>query len=122
MTHHLRKRILNELNTFRNRLASGLTIQERTGKKYPSAIRMREIIWSNELSYLAHVAMKGCAVISTLCTRTKHFPKNHVFSFAMEAMYPFYNDSNNFWLRLNMNFKSYIEEYELAEKLELQNE
>lgn len=121
MTNYFKERILSHLNQFRNRVASGFTVQKRTGKKYPSAIRMREIAWSNELSYISHAVSKGCQVSSGMCTRTLKFPKNHIFAISVKSPTPFANESKGFWKTFDWYLELFIEEYEMADILELQN-
>lgn len=121
MTNYFKEKILHHLNLFRNRIASGLTVQKRTGQKFPAAKRMRQIAWSNELSYIAHAVGKGCNVNSGMCTRTLRFPNNHIFALHTPSSFPFRNDSTSFWRTFDLYLETFIEQYELSDKLELQN-
>lgn len=54
MTKKLKSYILHLHNYYRNLVAGGMEITTKTNQKYPIALRMRRMIWDDELSYVAH--------------------------------------------------------------------
>lgn len=53
MTRKVIRTFLDNMNKYRNKIASGYEFGEAAGAKFPAAARMRELIWDNELAYLA---------------------------------------------------------------------
>lgn len=54
MTNKLKAYILHLHNYYRNLLAGGTEISTKNNQKYPIALRMRRLIWDDQLSYVAH--------------------------------------------------------------------
>ena len=69
----MRDNFLLDHNVFRNSLASGRETSTNGGT-YPAAARMREMLWDQELEYLAGLHAKQCNRIHDKCRNTKRFP------------------------------------------------
>ncbi|KAH8309397.1 hypothetical protein KR059_009179, partial [Drosophila kikkawai] len=72
-TQHFQKEVLGLLNDFRNHLASG-EVMNNANRTFPSARRMRRLIWDNELAYLARVHASTVSFKHTMCRSTLRFP------------------------------------------------
>lgn len=58
----------------RDAVASGQ--EKSTGeKKFPSALRLRELVWDHELAYLAYELTKLCKEQKDVCATTFRFPE-----------------------------------------------
>lgn len=53
MTRKFVRIFLDTINTYRNTIASGEEKGEAANAKFPMAGRMRELLWENELAYMA---------------------------------------------------------------------
>ncbi|XP_023036970.2 venom allergen 3, partial [Drosophila willistoni] len=65
--------ILSLLNSCRSRLASG-NLMTASNVTFPSASRMREIIWDNELAYMARTHAATVSFRHSECRSTQRFP------------------------------------------------
>uniref|UniRef100_A0A1A9WR69 SCP domain-containing protein n=1 Tax=Glossina brevipalpis TaxID=37001 RepID=A0A1A9WR69_9MUSC len=74
MTEKLKNHILHLHNVYRNDIASGTTVAGSLESKFPIALRMRELIWDDELAYLAHVQALRCNdQLIDICRATRRF-------------------------------------------------
>lgn len=74
ITRKLKRILLHIHNDYRNRVASGTEIMNGTTQlKYPIASRMREIIWDNELMYVAHVHTRQVRMGHDKCRNTQRY-------------------------------------------------
>ncbi|XP_039479990.1 venom allergen 5 isoform X1 [Drosophila santomea] len=72
-TQKVRKEMLGVLNTFRNMFAGGeLDLPEN--KTFPSAKRMRVLIWDSELAYMARTHAATVSFMHSECRATVRFP------------------------------------------------
>ncbi|XP_002138493.2 venom allergen 3-like [Drosophila pseudoobscura] len=65
--------ILKQLNSYRDRLASGF-LETRSNKIFPAAKRMRELIWDLELGYMARSHASTVSFKHSECRATQRFP------------------------------------------------
>ncbi|XP_037899243.1 venom allergen 5-like [Glossina fuscipes] len=74
MTEKLKNYILRFHNECRHRIAGGDEIILKSKKKFPIAARMRELIWDDELAYVAHALAERCNIESkNVCQTTPRF-------------------------------------------------
>uniref|UniRef100_A0A1B0AB27 SCP domain-containing protein n=1 Tax=Glossina pallidipes TaxID=7398 RepID=A0A1B0AB27_GLOPL len=75
MTEKLKNYILRIHNECRHRIAGGDEVILKSKKKFPIAARMRELIWDDELAYVAHTLTERCNIESNnVCRATPRFP------------------------------------------------
>ncbi|XP_063696995.1 antigen 5 like allergen Cul n 1-like [Culicoides brevitarsis] len=67
MTQGMKDAVVNRHNQLRNKLAAGKT------PKYPSASRMKEIFWDDELESVACQHVKWCQFDHDSCRATRHY-------------------------------------------------
>lgn len=72
-TYVFRDMILEYHNSFRDAVASGLLVN-KNGIVFPSARRMRELVWDSELAYLSRMHVKSLSFKHTVCRSVKRFP------------------------------------------------
>ncbi|XP_070140189.1 venom allergen-1-like isoform X2 [Drosophila kikkawai] len=72
-TRNLQTDMVVLLNNFRDMMASGQAIT-KLNKTFPSATRMRRLIWDNELAYLSRVHASTVSFKHTECRSTLRFP------------------------------------------------
>ncbi|XP_022223860.1 venom allergen 3-like [Drosophila obscura] len=65
--------ILKLINGYRDRLASGF-LETRNKKMFPAAKRMRELIWDQELGYMARSHVATVSFKHSECRSTQRFP------------------------------------------------
>lgn len=65
--------VLGLLNNYRDILASG-ELTTKTNQTYPSAKRMRRLIWDKELAYMARVHASTVSFRHSKCRSTLRFP------------------------------------------------
>ncbi|XP_054744045.1 antigen 5 like allergen Cul n 1-like [Anastrepha obliqua] len=73
MTNKLKRMFLDHHNEFRNKLAGGQQ-EFKGGEKFPNATRMREVLWDDELAYIAGEHAKRCHMAHDECRSTERFP------------------------------------------------
>uniref|UniRef100_A0A1I8NR79 SCP domain-containing protein n=1 Tax=Stomoxys calcitrans TaxID=35570 RepID=A0A1I8NR79_STOCA len=74
MTKNIKGIFLHIHNDYRNRVAGGEEIRNGTTVvKFPKASRMRELIWDNELMYVAHVHTAQTRMGHDICRNTQRF-------------------------------------------------
>ncbi|XP_017838258.1 antigen 5 like allergen Cul n 1 isoform X2 [Drosophila busckii] len=72
-TQILRDMIVRFHNVHRDRLASG-SVMTSMNKSFPAAARMRELIWDNELGYMARLHASTVSFKHSECRATTRFP------------------------------------------------
>lgn len=75
LTRKIKTAFINWHNYYRNRTAGGWTKNIERNIYFPKAVRMRELIWDSELSYLAHVRTKLVNKGEVKCLATQRFKK-----------------------------------------------
>ncbi|XP_054083707.1 tabinhibitin 4-like isoform X1 [Zeugodacus cucurbitae] len=73
LTGSIKRRYVDRHNEHRNRIAGG-EVKFKGGKKFPKATRMREVIWDDELAYIAGIHAKRCNKQPDDCHSTERFP------------------------------------------------
>ncbi|XP_049302080.1 antigen 5 like allergen Cul n 1-like [Bactrocera dorsalis] len=73
LTRKIKRMYVERHNEYRNKLAGGEQ-SFKGGGKFPIATRMREVIWDNELAYIAGHHAKRCNLEHDACHSTKRFP------------------------------------------------
>ncbi|XP_075151229.1 antigen 5 like allergen Cul n 1-like [Haematobia irritans] len=74
ITKKIKRIFLHIHNDYRNRVASGEEIRNGTTiAKFPKASRMRELIWDNELMYVAHIHTTQTRMGHDKCRNTQRF-------------------------------------------------
>ncbi|XP_043641907.1 antigen 5 like allergen Cul n 1 [Drosophila teissieri] len=71
-TPKVRKEVLGVINTFRNMIAGGEL--DLGNKTFPSATRMRVVMWDSELAYMARTHAATVSFMHTECRSTVRFP------------------------------------------------
>ncbi|XP_019891672.2 venom allergen 5-like [Musca domestica] len=74
ITKKIKRIFMHIHNDYRNRVASGEEVKEGTSDKFPKASRMRELIWDNELMYVAHIHTAQTRMGHDKCRATQRFP------------------------------------------------
>lgn len=74
MTRTIKRIFMHIHNDYRNRVASGEETKSGTDPKFPKASRMRELIWDNELMYVAHIHTAQTRMGHDKCRSTQRFP------------------------------------------------
>ncbi|XP_017045189.1 venom allergen 5-like [Drosophila ficusphila] len=105
-TPKLRVKTLGILNNFRNTFAGGDLITKEN-KSFPSAKRMRRIIWDKELAYMARNHAATVSFKHTECRSTLRFPVVGEFL----ALLPPAKKKRNVMDLLTKSFESMLEEY-----------
>ncbi|KAH8357732.1 venom allergen 5-like [Drosophila serrata] len=72
-TQYFQTEVLLLLNNFRNNLSAGQVVNN-VNMTFPSAKRMRRLIWDSELAYLARVHASTVSFKHTECRSTLRFP------------------------------------------------
>ncbi|XP_020818183.1 venom allergen 5-like isoform X2 [Drosophila serrata] len=72
-TRYFQTEVLVLLNNFRDMLSSG-QVMNNMNITFPSAKRMRRLIWDSELGYLARVHVSTVSLKQTECRSTLRFP------------------------------------------------
>ncbi|XP_054083696.1 antigen 5 like allergen Cul n 1-like [Zeugodacus cucurbitae] len=86
LTGSIKRLYLDRHNEYRNKLAGG-DQEFEGGGKFPKATRMREMIWDDELAYLAGIHAKRCHLKRADCHATARFPssgQNHFVKYFYE--------------------------------------
>ncbi|XP_053959432.1 antigen 5 like allergen Cul n 1-like [Anastrepha ludens] len=73
MTNKLKRLFVDHHNEYRNKLAGGQQ-EFKGGGKFPIATRMREVLWDDELAYIAGEHAKRCHMAHDECRSTERFP------------------------------------------------
>ncbi|XP_011193249.1 antigen 5 like allergen Cul n 1 [Zeugodacus cucurbitae] len=73
LTRKVKDLYVDRHNEHRNRLAGGEQ-EFKGGGKFPKATRMREVIWDDELAYIAGIHAKRCNMEHDSCHDTERFP------------------------------------------------
>lgn len=73
LTRKLKQAFLNWHNYYRNRTAGG-HVKNTKNIRFPKAVRMRELIWDAELSFLSHFRTKLVNIGDVNCGGTQRFP------------------------------------------------
>uniref|UniRef100_W8APR1 Venom allergen 5 n=1 Tax=Ceratitis capitata TaxID=7213 RepID=W8APR1_CERCA len=74
MTNKLKRLVVDNHNKYRNILASGEQVFGKEDKKFPKATRMREVLWDDELAYIAEKHAARCHMMHDKCHSTERFP------------------------------------------------
>lgn len=84
LTRKLQRILIAEHNKYRNFIASGevsnqvkgngSNVSDASMQKFPSASRMQELIWDNELMYVAHKHVQHVNFAHDKCRSTQRFP------------------------------------------------
>lgn len=72
-TYQLRSLIVKFHNEYRNQLAGGVLMASNS-KNFQSASRMREMVWDEELAYLASMHASSVSYKHTVCRSVLRFP------------------------------------------------
>ncbi|KAM7353492.1 venom allergen-1-like [Cochliomyia hominivorax] len=75
LTRKIKTAFLNWHNYYRNRTAGGWVKNKKNKKYFPKAVRMRELIWDAELSYLSHFRTNLVNKGDVACLGTQRFKK-----------------------------------------------
>ncbi|XP_061399396.1 antigen 5 like allergen Cul n 1-like [Musca vetustissima] len=73
ITKKMKRIFMHIHNDYRNRVASGKEIGATSEKHFPKASRMRELIWDNELMYVAHIHTAQTRMGHDKCRATQRF-------------------------------------------------
>ncbi|XP_011195069.1 antigen 5 like allergen Cul n 1 [Zeugodacus cucurbitae] len=73
LTRKIKRLYVDRHNELRNKIAGGEQNFKGDGK-FPKATRMREVIWDDELAYIAGIHAKRCNMEHDACHATERFP------------------------------------------------
>ncbi|XP_017486935.1 PREDICTED: venom allergen 5-like [Rhagoletis zephyria] len=73
LTNKIKRLFVDRHNELRNKLAGGEQVF-KGGGKFPIASRMREVLWDDELAYIAGQHASRCHMMHDKCRSTKRFP------------------------------------------------
>lgn len=75
MTNESKNSILQDINLFRNSIATGKV------NNFPSAANMKQVYWNNEMEFLSGQLLLKLPFKQFACTKTDNFPKNAEYHF-----------------------------------------
>ncbi|KAH8333283.1 hypothetical protein KR074_008147 [Drosophila pseudoananassae] len=101
-----RSSVLGKFNQYRNILASG-DLRTGSNKTFPSASRMRVLIWDEELGFLARSHAKTVSFMHSECRATKRFP----YAGEALAMIGVLNKKISLWEILSLTLKPMFDEF-----------
>ncbi|KAI8125289.1 hypothetical protein FF38_14282 [Lucilia cuprina] len=128
LTRKVKRAFINWHNYYRNRTAGGWAKNSLNKIFFPMAVRMRELIWDSELSYLSHFRSKLVNAGEATCSSTLRFPKvaqnlevtvlnepKPVLEIIFLALRKMFDEKNNIENPTEMP-KEFVEDHEVAKQ------